>query len=43
MQEDAADTQQRGVKRPLRRVASTMRLHEGRHHCKTDKIPGVQE
>lgn len=35
-----ADTQQRGVKRQLRRVASTMHLHEGRHHCKTDKIPG---
>jgi len=40
MQEDAADIQQGGVNRQPQMVASTMHLHEGRHLCKTDKIPG---
>lgn len=40
MQEDAADTQQRGIKRQLRRVASMMCLREGRHLYKIGKILG---
>lgn len=35
-----ADMQQRDGKRQLSRAESTLHLHEGRHDCKTVKIPG---